>query len=894
MKTYRIILSVAVASVLWACSVDEQMQPQTDAPAGPTVSDEGTVPGIMTVKVSDDLADRLLEYADEQGELNADGVALLNISGINVTGARTSFHIGGKFEKRQRAAGLHRWFRISYDESVPVSKAAGNAAAAPGIEFAEPVMKVSPMAVEMDDPYYVEGYQWHYNNTGQHGFTAGVDIRLQEAWDTYRVFGDPSVIVGVVDRGVQYDHPDLADNMWVNEVELKGTSGVDDDGNGCVDDIYGFNFVYGNATIHPQNHGTHVAGTIAAVNNNGVGLCGVAGGYYPDKKGVRIMSLQLLEEGESQGGNTEWAFQYAAEHGACIVNNSWGYAAEATSITAADKAAIDYFVEYAGLDEDGNQVGPMKGGLVVFAAGNYAAETGYPAQYEKVLAVAAVGPNGKYAYYTNYGDWVDICAPGGDDAVDPKYGGVFSTITNGMWGSDRGTSMAAPHVAGVAALVLSTKTPEDGFTADNLFKLLVNTADPSIYEYNMNRSGMLGSGMLDAVAALAAAKETPAASSVTGFDAESEGNTITLTVAEPENAAYFYVYYDDREFTADNLGNADRLEFRIENLDYASNDRRTMTIDGLKFNTDYWCTVVSANIIGEESAVPDPVMITTKANRAPVITPDQSGDIVLKACETVVRTYTIIEPDGQTFTREFDGLVDDCVELVSLTTRSVQLTVNALYMEPGDYKCSITARDDTGEEDTGVATLEIPFTILENNAPAFVGSMEFAINGVNSTYMFNPYDCFSDKDGDILSFEYRMADPTIVSYAEQENGLVQFTALKPGNVRIAVTARDPKGAAASGGITVTVIGSDSGTAGEAGMSVYPNPARDYVKVSTTESGIYDVAVTSASGSTVYSSSAAISMSQPYEIDLTGVAPGSYTLILRKDGRVVGSGSFVRI
>ena len=199
-----------------------------------------------------------------------------------------------------------------------------------------------------------------------------------------------------------------------------------------------------------------------------------------------------------------------------------------------------------------------------------------------------------------------------------------------------------------------------------------------------------------------------------------------------------------------------------------------------------------------------------------------------------------------------------------------------------------------GEEDTGVATLEIPFTILENNAPAFVGSMEFAINGVNSTYMFNPYDCFSDKDGDILSFEYRMADPTIVSYAEQENGLVQFTALKPGNVRIAVTARDPKGAAASGGITVTVIGSDSGTAGEAGMSVYPNPARDYVKVSTTESGIYDVAVTSASGSTVYSSSAAISMSQPYEIDLTGVAPGSYTLILRKDGRVVGSGSFVRI
>ena len=891
MKTYRIILSVAVASVLWACSVDEQMQPQTDAPAGPTVSDEGTVPGIMTVKVSDDLADRLLEYADEQGELNADGVALLNISGINVTGARTSFHIGGKFEKRQRAAGLHRWFRISYDESVPVSKAAGNAAAAPGIEFAEPVMKIKKMSVEMNDVGYER--QWHYHNTGQYGFTPGIDIKLQEAWDTYGVFGSSDVIVAVADQGVEYSHEDLNGNMWVNEVELDGEPGVDDDGNGYVDDVYGYNFVRGNSTIHPEAHGTHVAGTIAAVNNNSIGVCGVAGGKYPEK-GVSLMALQLLEEGEQYGGNTYLAFQYAAENGACIINNSWGYQSSDATLTEVDKTAIDYFVENAGMDENGNQVGPMKGGLVVFAAGNFASETGYPAQYDKTLAVAAVGPTGKYTYYTNYGDWVDICAPGGDEFINGDYGQVLSLALSDQYGYNRGTSMACPHVTGVAALVLSTKTPEDGFTADNLFKLLVNTADPSIYEYNMNRSGMLGSGMLDAVAALAAAKETPAASSVTGFDAESEGNTITLTVAEPENAAYFYVYYDDREFTADNLGNADRLEFRIENLDYASDDRRTMTIDGLKFNTDYWCTVVSANIIGEESAVPDPVMITTKANRAPVITPDQSGDIVLKACETVVRTYTIIEPDGQTFTREFDGLVDDCVELVSLTTRSVQLTVNALYMEPGDYKCSITARDDTGEEDTGVATLEIPFTILENNAPAFVGSREFAINGVNSTYMFNPYDCFSDKDGDILSFEYRMADPTIVSYAEQENGLVEFTSLKPGNVRIAVTARDPKGAAASGGITVTVIGSDSGTAGEAGMSVYPNPARDFVKVRTTASGVYDVIVNTASGSTVYSASAAISLDQPHEVDLSGIAPGTYSLVLRKDGKDVASGTFVRI
>ena len=890
MKTYRIILPVALASVLWACSVDEQMQPQTDAPAGPSVSDEGTVPGIMTVKVSDDLADRLLEYADEQGELNADGVALLNISGINVTGARTSFHIGGKFEKRQRAAGLHRWFRISYDESVPVSKAAGNAAAAPGIEFAEPVMKIKKMSVEMNDVGYER--QWHYHNTGQYGFTPGIDIKLQEAWDTYGVFGSSDVIVAVADQGVEYSHEDLNGNMWVNEAELNGEPGVDNDGNGYVDDVYGYNFVRNNSTIHPEAHGTHVAGTIAAVNNNSIGVCGVAGGKYPEK-GVKLMALQLLEEGEQYGGDTYLAFQYAADNGACIINNSWGYQSSDATLTEVDKTAIDYFVENAGMDENGNQVGPMKGGLVVFAAGNFASETGYPAQYDKTLAVAAVGPTGKYTYYTNYGDWVDICAPGGDEFINGDYGQVLSLALSDQYGYNRGTSMACPHVTGVAALVLSTKTPEDGFTADNLFKLLVNTADPSIYEYNMNRSGMLGSGMLDAVAALAAAKETPAASPVTGFDAESEGNTITLTVGVPENASYFYVYYDNRPFTADDLEAADKLEFRIEDLDQASDGRRTMTIDGLNFNTPYWCTVVSANIIGEESAVPDPVMITTKANRAPVITPDQTGDIVLKASGTVVRTFTITDPDGQPLTREFDGVRDDIVELVSLSERSVQLTINAVYSDPGEYECSITARDNTGEE-TGVTTLKIPYTILPNNGPEFVQGKEIALESVGSTYVFNPYDCFYDKDNDSFTFTYTMTDDSIVSYVEQENGLVEFTALKQGSVRIAITATDPKGAAAAGGITVSVIGSGPAADGEVGMDIYPNPARDFVKVRTAASGVYDVIVNTASGSTVYSASAAISLDQPHEVDLSGIAPGTYSLVLRKDGKDVASGTFVRI
>ena len=318
-----------------------------------------------------------------------------------------------------------------------------------------------------------------------------------------------------------------------------------------------------------------------------------------------------------------------------------------------------------------------------------------------------------------------------------------------------------------------------------------------------------------------------------------------------------------------------------------------MTIDGLKFNTDYWCTVVSANIIGETSAIPAPVKITTKANRAPVITPDQTGDIVLKASGTVVRTFTITEPDGQPLTREFDGVRDDIVELVSLSERSVQLTINAVYSDPGEYECSITARDNSGEE-TGVTTLKIPYTILPNNEPEFVQGKEIALESVGSTYMFNPYDCFYDKDNDSFTFTYTMTDDSIVSYTEQENGLVEFTALKQGSVRIAITATDPKGAAAAGGITVSVIGSGPAADGEVGMDIYPNPARDFVKVRTAASGVYDVIVNTASGSTVYSASAAISLDQPHEVDLSGIAPGTYSLVLRKDGKDVASGTFVRI
>lgn len=882
----KIFPAVVMCLILAGCSSiepDGTVPADTPANAG-EVSDKGTVPGRMTVKVSGELADRLLGHADENGILSPEGMALLSIPGVDITAVSTAFHIGGRFEARQRAAGLHRWFNISYDEDVPVSKASGAAALTEGIEKAEPVMRVRPASVTMDDPYYK--YQWHYYNTGLDSFTPGVDIKLQQAWDTYGVFGNSSVIVAVVDQGVDYGHEDLAGNMWVNTAEVPD-NGRDDDGNGYIDDVHGYNFVAPDGKIYPQNHGTHVAGTVSAVNNNGTGVCGVAGGRYPEQ-GVRIMGVQILDDRFSYSGDIRQAFQYAAENGASIVQNSWSYEVSPPYMLEIDKVAIDYFVDNAGIDENGHQTGPMKGGLAVFAAGNSTTDVSFPAAYERAVAVAAIGPMGRYAYYTDYGDWVDVCAPGGDITVDSDYAGVYSTFASDSYGTEQGTSMACPHVSGIAALVLSTKTPEDGFTADNLFKVIVNTADPSIYEYNADRRGLLGTGMVDAAAALGAVLDTPQMQPVNGFTTEVAGNTIVFTSDVPEDmngnlASYIYVYYSTSPFSSNDLDQVSRAEFRVSGLETDGDGRVEYTLEGLEFNTTYYCAVAAANIIGEPSGINGPVTVSTRENRAPEIVPEDDTDIILKASGSASRIYTVTDPDGQAVDVSWDNGGLRGVVFKKISDNEVQLTVDAMNIQAGEHSCSLTATDEFGLG----TTLQISFTVLENNPPVFVEAGEICLEGTGTSVLFNPYDCFMDEDHDALDFQYTATNDRVVSYVEGEDGLLEFTAKSAGSVRIAVTAADPKGASAVGVINVMVR--DSGSA----FDIYPNPAADHVNIRTSAAGVYDIKVTSASGSTVYSGSAAISLMQPLRIDLADFTPGQYTVILKDGSSTTLTGSFVK-
>lgn len=376
-------------------------------------------------------------------------------------------------------------------------------------------------------------YMWHYYNDGSISSTAkvGADINVLNAWKYCT--GDSRVIVAVLDGGVMYNHKDLADNMWVNTAEKNGKSGVDDDGNGYVDDIYGYNFVRGSGNVTADAHGTHVAGTISAVNNNGFSTCGVAGGSG-NKDGVRIMSLQIFEGNNGcYSHQIAQAFKYAADNGAVLANNSWGYE---PGLYASDneferwdseiKNAVDYFETNAKLE------GVIDGGVVLFAAGNEEYSEGiYPGAYNKYICVSAMTSNYTAAIYTNYGPGVNICAPGGEDST--AWYELISSTSVEYANSEgyeymAGTSMATPHVTGCAALAISyaAKTGKK-LTSSQLKNLILTsvhdvnqyqTGTKSIFNWDTGRydkvdisyyNGKLGTGYIDAHLLLMQMDSTP-------------------------------------------------------------------------------------------------------------------------------------------------------------------------------------------------------------------------------------------------------------------------------------------------------------------------------------------------------------------------------------------------
>lgn len=406
-----------------------------------------------------------------------------------------------EFSARHRSWGFHLWHKLELDSNADIKKIISDYQNMPEIEMAEPEFKKTLLWMPNDSMF---SKQWHYHNTGQNGGTPGCDIHLPEAWDIEK--GSPNVTVAVIDGGIKYDHADIAPNMWRSR---------------------GYNFVNNSPTIVPFFHSTHVAGTIAAVTNNSLGVSGIAGGSGSGD-GVRLMSCQVFTATTS--GGFAQAFTYAADSGAAIAQNSWGY----TTVGVYEQSvldAIDYFNQNGG----GSVLG---GGITIFAAGNSnASGQWYPGCYSRVVAVAATNNNDVRSNYSNYDTWVALSAPGGEmtSATDPK--GVFSTYTSSpdtLYAFLQGTSMACPHVSGVAALVLSYAPGK--LASSDLKEILVSSTD-NIDAKNSTYAGKLGSGRVNAYKALLATQPyLSGVSSPVAFSASISGpNQVTL--AWQKNAA---------------------------------------------------------------------------------------------------------------------------------------------------------------------------------------------------------------------------------------------------------------------------------------------------------------------------------------------------------------------
>ncbi len=534
------------------------------------------------------------------------------------------FPYAGKNEERHKKEGLDLWYDISYtaDGMTPL-QVRNLYKAVPGVQYAQRVVnyhidgnptyrvatqeelaKAAKTAVSMpfNDPLLSS--QWHYYNDGSlTGSLAGADINVFPAWNN-GFTGSKDVVVAIVDGGFQIDHPDLKDNLWINTAELNGKAGVDDDGDGYVDDIYGYNFVVNSSSINSHQHGTHVAGTVGATNNNGIGVSGVAGGS-DGTGGVKMMVCQVFDSNasESVDANYAEALVYAADHGASIAQCSWG-SAEADYEDLSISKAVRYFTKYGGGDK-------MNGGLCIFATGNTSSEGNYyPGCMDEVVAVAASTPMGTAATYSSYGTWVDVTAPGGYSEAGEKYE-VLSTLPNSSYGYMEGTSMACPHVSGVAALILS-KYGNKNFSNETLRTLLTSSVN-RLYYTDEEYVGKFGSGVIDAYKALQGS-ETSVPSAVTDLTVIASHNYVTLQWTIPESdeksVDHHVVYYSKSPITSDtDLSTLDRKS--IDTKYYNCGDHMEAELEGLEAMTKYYFTIVAYNRWGKSSAMSPVVEATT-------------------------------------------------------------------------------------------------------------------------------------------------------------------------------------------------------------------------------------------------------------------------------------------
>jgi subtilisin family serine protease/subtilisin-like proprotein convertase family protein len=462
------------------------------------------------------------------------------------------------------------------------------------VQYAEPNYTVHLMLTP-NDPQFGSLYGLH--NTGQAGGTSDADIDAPAAWDT--TTGSSTVVVAVIDTGVDYTHPDLVNNIWINQGEIPNNN-VDDDGNGVIDDIHGANFI--GSGIPPSGdpmddhyHGTHVAGTIGAEGNNGIGVVGVAWD-------VQIMALKFLDAGGSGYIDdaieaVEYATMMRTQYGVNVrlTSNSWGGGPYTQALYDAIEAGGD-----AGI-------------LFVAAAGNSGTDADfdpmYPAAYDSpyIVSVAATDRNDAYAYFSNWGATsVDLAAPGVD---------VLSTMPGNSYGTLSGTSMATPHVSGTAALVWSEFPALTPLQVKE--RLLSGVDDISAIPGNSSKPTVTN-GRLNAQGALDATNDLIPPDPVTDLAVTGSGLatvTLTFTATGDDGMVGTADFYDIRYSTAPIVSDADfasATRSTSEPSPQPSGSTEIATVTGLDFGTTYYFAMKVVDNAGNASSLSNVVSATTQ------------------------------------------------------------------------------------------------------------------------------------------------------------------------------------------------------------------------------------------------------------------------------------------
>lgn len=882
------LLTAAAVATTSCLSPEQEAGMEPGLPVA--VNEDDYYSGLVRVKLTESKAAQI-ESAIARSVSPAELLGMESVSKV----VRT-FPYAGKFEARTRAEGMHLWYDVYFKEGEPLTKSYNEIEGVSGIQKVElrpkvvkldgdviGVLNAADKTMSGDDLPFDDTFlskQWHYINDGSLPLSVkGADINVRKVWEEITT-GSDDVIVSVVDGGIDVTHPDLKDNLWVNEAEMNGEEGVDDDGNGYVDDIYGYNFFSDKGEILPHDHGTHVAGTIAAVNNNGMGVCGIAGGDYARGiKGVKVMSCQIVEV--KAAGNIAAAIKYGADNGAVISQNSWGFGTTYTEMPESEKIAIDYFIKYAGVDENGVQTGPMKGGLVIFAAGNDNARISYPAQYDEVLAVSSLNGAFKKPVYSNYGDWVDMAAPGGDASVNQL---VASTITveAGEYGYMQGTSMACPHISGVAALLVSHFGKEDGLTPYMVRSLLINSGyDISSYNEGNFYKNELGV-MVDAYGAFVLDSDM-APETVKDLSVTSNSNNIIgewTVPSDPDEGApiAFGIYYSKSPIDDDIVQGAQSGGIGYSSVDTKSNLAGaviTGTVSGLEFNTEYYVRVDAYDMFGNRSALSEQVKVTTGENHKPEISKN-TVNISVKSHEKYSEKISYSDPDWHKLTWKLSSETE-ALSVAEEEDGTLTLNVDALLDEPGKYVSSIIFDDGFGMTSEVSVSLEIQ----PNTKPEAVSAMEnIQLNRSSDPAEIDLDSIFEDKDGEELSYEARTEKEGVVT-VQVKSGRLVVTPVEYGLTAIYVTASDARGESVEGSFKVLVANAMTNE-----ILTYPNPVNDYLFISVSKDTPANIRLTSPLGRVISDNEGKLSPYEPTKIDMRDCESGTYSLVITTDREVI--------